>query len=139
MARALVLGFVAGHGALHPREHPAARGGQVRVAADAGQLDVVLVGQRDERFQLDGLAVQPVEIPHRDTVDDTASDVVAQRLVGAAAAGVGGHVVVAVFDGIVPPFGGAQGEQVFALAVDCQPVLVTVKRLTEVDGRFHNG
>ena len=55
-----LISLLSGNGAFNPGDHAALRGGQVHVAADARERDVVLVGQLDELLQLLGATVQTV-------------------------------------------------------------------------------
>src|SRR4029453_7763652 len=56
-----LIGLLTGNGAFDPGDHAALRGGEIHVAADTRERDVVLVSQLDELLQLLWATVQAIQ------------------------------------------------------------------------------
>ena len=77
-----LIGLLTGNGAFDPGDHAALGGGEVHVAADARERDVVLVGQLDELLQLLWATVQAVQVPHDDRASQPFPQVTEHAAVG---------------------------------------------------------
>jgi hypothetical protein len=65
-----LFNFLTSYSAFDPRHHSALRRCEINVAANTCKWSLVSVSQVKELFQFDGAAMQPIEIPDDDSIDE---------------------------------------------------------------------